>query len=83
MENKEDFGTMVGGSVSRRKVTASSISGSHYYAQCESCDFDASIGERGETREQVRRKIRKHVRGTGHRVTLESNKVTRYDWIPD
>lgn len=47
----------------------------HAIANCEVCEWScAEYRDMGKTRQE----IRKHVNNTGHSVTLETGKATRY-----
>jgi len=51
----------------------------HAYAQCNNCDWDATIDTNAKNRMQkLRNKIYSHVLKTGHRVTLETGNETDY-----
>lgn len=50
-----------------------------YYAQCSDCDWDAARNtEETPSNQDVRNAIRRHVRQTGHRVSVESTTATEY-----
>lgn len=60
-------------------IKVQTIRHAHYYAQCTACEFTAGIGSDGlEEAQDVRNKIRKHVRKTGHEVILEKGISVRY-----
>ncbi|MEA2104191.1 MAG: hypothetical protein U9P79_06085 [Candidatus Cloacimonadota bacterium] len=51
----------------------------HAYAQCDDCDWDATMDITAKNRMQkLRNKIYSHIRKTGHSVTLETGNVTKY-----
>ena len=51
----------------------------HAYAQCGSCEWDATIDtEKTNRMQKLRNEIYKHIRETGHKVTLETGNVTVY-----
>lgn len=51
----------------------------HYIAQCFDCEWDRAIlTKETPTKLDVRNATRKHVRETGHTVTIESGKNTTY-----
>jgi hypothetical protein len=62
-----------------RKVQAARYGITHYHATCSECDFTCGISFASvEERRSVQKEVRKHVRETGHRVTIESCTSTRY-----
>ena len=51
----------------------------HYCAQCKNCDWDANmLSEDTFSTQDVRSATRKHVKQTGHTVTIESGASTDY-----
>lgn len=51
----------------------------HYIAYCDICNFEASINtEETPYRPDVRNAVRKHVLKTGHPVTIEGGRTTKY-----
>ena len=50
----------------------------HYNALCQQCDFTAAIQTKLKDPADVRRAVRKHVKTTGHTVTIESGKHVAY-----
>ncbi|MCG3140698.1 MAG: hypothetical protein HDKAJFGB_01814 [Anaerolineae bacterium] len=63
----------------KNKVNVEKSGYVHYYAQCADCDFCAAIQTQYRTAKDVLRAVRKHVRDTGHRVTIEAGKITHYE----
>jgi len=58
------------------KVTPYGVT--HYYAQCAECRWDAGLFTDGNP-EQVRVATKRHVRSTGHKVTIESVRSADYE----
>jgi len=53
----------------------------HFHAYCQEpgCDFNVAIRtEETPSHQDVRNAVRKHVRKTGHRVSIEGGTVTDY-----
>lgn len=51
----------------------------HYQAFCYSCDFAPAIRTKETpTPEDVRNAVRRHVRQTGHKVSIETGVSTHY-----
>ena len=51
----------------------------HAYAKCNKCDWDGAINiDESNRMQKLRNRIYKHVRSTGHKVTLETGSVTYY-----
>lgn len=52
----------------------------HYHAVCIGCGWTAAIlTERCRTARDVRNAVHKHIRETGHSVTVESGSSTKYE----
>lgn len=52
----------------------------HYHAFCIGCEWTAAIlTERCGTARDVRNAVYKHIRETGHSVTVESGSSTKYE----
>ena len=51
----------------------------HAYAQCDSCEWDATIDiEKTNRMQKLRNEIYKHIRETGHKVILDTGNTTIY-----
>jgi len=62
-----------------KKINVEHFNGIHYHAICDTCDFAPAIRTKETpTRADVRAAVRKHVRATGHSVTIESGKAAYY-----
>jgi uncharacterized protein YraI len=60
------------------KIRAIYLGCTHYYAWCDVCGWN----QEGHTDpEWVRSMVKKHIRKTGHKVTIEKTLVTKY--IPE
>ena len=60
------------------KIKTKTLRNYHYFAMCRDCDFEF---ENTLDRANVRAEAKKHVRKTGHRVTIE--KATAIIYSPD
>lgn len=62
-----------------KKITVDNLGIVHYHAMCFACDFTAAIQTpETKTTADVIQSVRRHVRTTGHTVSVESGSVTRY-----
>jgi len=51
----------------------------HYYAQCDNCDWNCGIRtEIASFPQDVRNEVYKHIRKTGHKVSVEGGTHTDY-----
>lgn len=66
----------------KKKIRITQYGFIHYIAFCSNCTFDAAINtDETSTRQDVRNAVRRHVRITGHSVTIEGGNATKYDLI--
>lgn len=65
-----------------QKIKVTNYGYVHYVAQCTSCEWDCGINtNEAETSDDVIKNVRRHVRETGHRVTVEAGRSTDYSLI--
>lgn len=57
------------------KIRAVYLGCTHYYAWCDDCGWSE---EDNTNPEWVRGMVKKHIRETGHQVTIEKTAVTKY-----
>ena len=50
----------------------------HYHAQCDDCDWECAVYDNNNSHQDVRNLIRKHVKETKHRVSLETGSAIDY-----
>jgi len=61
------------------KIIVNNLGIVHYHAFCFDCDFIAAIQtSETKTTADVIQAVRRHVRATGHTVSIESGSITRY-----
>ena len=64
------------------KIKVSQYGYTHYYAQCQNCDWDAGIRTLAcKNAAEVRNATRSHIMKTGHVVTIGAGKETLYERI--
>lgn len=62
------------------KIKSTRYGAVHFHAVCGECGWTAAIlTERYRTAQDVRNAVYKHIKETGHSVTVESGSSTKYE----
>ena len=63
-----------------KKISVTSYGTVHHHAMCEGCGWsdEINIEERNRS-QQLRNRVYKHIRKTGHSVQVEAGTAIRYD----